>query len=234
MRRGGRRGRSLLGWAIAVAVLGLAGCADFSDEPPSATVQPSLSPAEMHPQGADPLTTSAATPSSVDPSGQPSDPGSTGAQDPCRPTDPAIVAACLTAPWGLAVLPDGMSAVVGERTTGRILQVAPQTEPVLVAQVDGVDAAGDGGLLGIALSPHFTEDGLLYAYVTTKTDNRIVRIAPGDVPKAVFTGIPKGASHNGGRIEFGADGYLYVATGDTGVTGAAPFRPACPDPTLRR
>ena len=63
---------------------------------------------------------------------------------------------------------------------------------MLVAQIDGVDASGDGGLLGIALSPSYDEDGLIYAYVTTAEDNRIIRIARGDVPKAIFTGIPQG------------------------------------------
>ena len=120
--------------------------------------------------------------------------GSPSPTDPCAPTDEAVIATCLSAPWGLAPLPDGQSALVGERTTGRILQVAKGTEPVLVAQIDGVDASGDGGLLGIVLSPSYDEDGLIYAYVTTAEDNRIIRIARGDVPKAIFTGIPKGAT----------------------------------------
>ena len=113
-----------------------------------------------------------------------------------------------------------MSALVGERTTGRILQVQQDVEPELVAQIDGVDATGDGGLLGIALSPSYDEDGLIYAYVTTAEDNRIIRIARGDVPKPIFTGIPKGAQHNGGRIAFAADRTLYVGTGDTGTPTA--------------
>ena len=210
----------MLAAALACCVVTVAGCADFSVEPPTATVQPSLAPAEIHPQTEGPLATSVATPTSVDPSGPQTGPSSSGAEDPCRPSDPAIVAACLTTPWGLAVLPDGASAIVGERTTGRILQVVPQADPVVVAQIDGIDASGDGGLLGIALSPSYAEDGLIYAFVTTATDNRIVRIARGDVPKPVFTGIPKGSTHNGGRIEFGTDGFLYVATGDAGDSGA--------------
>ena len=124
-------------------------------------------------------------------SGQPAASGSQAPADPCAPTDDAVIATCLSAPWGLAPMADGQSALVGERTTGRILQVAKGAEPVLVAQIDGVDASGDGGLLGIALSPSYDEDGLIYAYVTTATDNRIIRIARGDVPKAIFTGIPR-------------------------------------------
>jgi hypothetical protein len=132
-----------------------------------------------------------------------------------------VIATCLSAPWGLAPLPDGSSALVGERTTGRILQVTKGAEPELVAQIDGVDGSGDGGLLGIALSPSYDEDGLIYAYLTTATDNRIVRVARGDPPKAIFTGIPKGTQHNGGRIVFGSDRLLYVGNGDTGSATAA-------------
>ncbi|MDQ6657017.1 MAG: PQQ-dependent sugar dehydrogenase [Actinomycetota bacterium] len=127
-----------------------------------------------------------------------------------------MIAACLRAPWGLAVMADGQSALVGERTTGRILRIAPQTDPVLYATMKAIDAGGDGGLLGIAPSPSFDEDGLIYLYVTTETDNRVFRLAKGDAAKPIFVGIPKGSTHNGGRIEFGADGQLYVGTGDTG------------------
>lgn len=132
-----------------------------------------------------------------------------------------MIAACLKAPWGLAVLADGQSALVGERTTGRILRIAAQTDPVPYATIADIDASGSGGLLGISLSPSFDEDGLIYLYVTTKTDNRVLRLAKGDAAKPIFVGIPKGGTHNGGRIEFGADGQLYVGTGDTGKPALA-------------
>lgn len=120
-------------------------------------------------------------------------------------------------------MPDGVSALVGERTTGRILKVAAGVKPVVVTTVAGIDAKGDGGLLGVAVSPSYTEDGLIYAYVTTATDNRVIRIANGDRPKAILVGIPKGIKDNGGAIAFTADGTLYVGTGDAGrvPTGAS-------------
>lgn len=119
------------------------------------------------------------------------------------------------------MLPDGQSALVGERTTGRILSIAQGKKPQEYARVGGVDATGTGGLLGLALSPSYDEDGLIYLYVTTKSDNRVLRLAQGDTPKPILTGIPKGEKNNGGRIEFGPDDQLYIATGDAGEPAVA-------------
>ncbi|CAN5150393.1 PQQ-dependent sugar dehydrogenase [soil metagenome] len=130
--------------------------------------------------------------------------------------DPNVVASGLETPWGLALLPDG-SALVGERRTGRILQVFPDRSPAQEwMTVPGLDAGGDGGLLGLALSPTYAEDGLVYAYATTATDNRILRFPLGGTPQPILTGLPRGERHNGGRIAFGPDEALYVGTGDTG------------------
>ncbi|TKJ20331.1 PQQ-dependent sugar dehydrogenase [Blastococcus sp. CCUG 61487] len=130
--------------------------------------------------------------------------------------DPSVVATGLAVPTGLALLPDG-SAVVGERDTGRILQVFPDRAPAReLMTVPGIDPAGDGGLLGLAVSPTILEDGLLYAYVSTAVDNRVVRFPIGGTPNAVVTGIPRGEFHNGGGLVFDAAGNLFVGTGDTG------------------
>jgi glucose/arabinose dehydrogenase len=92
--------------------------------------------------------------------------------------------------------------------------------PVVVARL-AVNAAGDGGLTGLALSPTYTQDQLIFAYVTTPTDNRIMRIAPGDTPKPVLTGIPRGATDNRGVLSVDHRGELLVATGDAGNPSAA-------------
>jgi hypothetical protein len=144
--------------------------------------------------------------------GNPSNPGTEDQQA----GDPNVVATGLTVPTGLVVLPDG-SAVVGERDSGRLLQVFPDRSPAReLMTLPGVDPAGDGGLLGLAISPTFTEDGLLYAYVSTAADNRVVRFPIGGTPNPVLTGIPHGEVDNGGGLVFGVNGTLYVGTGDTG------------------
>ncbi|MCW2523490.1 MAG: hypothetical protein JWO63_1825 [Frankiales bacterium] len=136
---------------------------------------------------------------------------------PSASADNAVVATKLDQPTGLVVLPDG-TALVGERTTGRILRVQPTPgQPaVLVQTLPGVDGSGDGGLLDLALSPTFDEDGLVYAYLSTATDNRVVHFPIGGAPSPVLVGIPKGPRDNAGRIAFDATGALLIGTGDAG------------------
>lgn len=146
-------------------------------------------------------------------------PGSSGAQPSGSNHigDPFVVAKHLRTPVGLALLPDG-TALVGERTTGRILRVQPRPgQPVqLVRTLTGLDVSGDGGLLDLAVSPTYDEDHLIYAYITTHADNRVVEFTLHGPVTPIFTGIPKGPFDNTGRLVFGPDGSLYVGTGDAG------------------
>ncbi|MDQ3762585.1 MAG: PQQ-dependent sugar dehydrogenase [Actinomycetota bacterium] len=139
----------------------------------------------------------------------------------CTDPDPQVIATCLEPISALAVLPG--SAPVGlaaERTTGRILRVQRQRSNHEVAALV-VDPAGDGGLTGLALSPSYAEDELIYAYITTAVDNRVIRIAPGDMPKPVLAGIPRGPTGNAGSLAVDSQGMLLVATGDAGNPAAA-------------
>ena len=125
----------------------------------------------------------------------------------------ADTASGLTSPWGLVALPDG-SALVSERDTRRIVRVAADGSLSEATTIDDAAPDGEGGLLGIAVDPTGT---WLYAYATTASDNRVIRMPLDDLGgtrEDVLTGIPKAGIHNGGRIAFGPDGMLYVATGD--------------------
>ncbi len=200
-RRAGERASRLI-CALAAALL-LSSCGTDGYVPSG--------PFRPLPEGAPP---EVGPPSSSVPVPAPGNPAEPGSGE--RAGDPNVVASGLTVPTGLVVLPDG-SAVVGERDTGRLLQVFPDRSPAReLMTLPGIDTAGDGGLLGLALSPTHLEDGLLYAYVSTATDNRVVRFPIGGTPNPVLTGIPRGDVRNGGGLVFGADGSLFVGTGDAG------------------
>ncbi|MFE3522114.1 PQQ-dependent sugar dehydrogenase [Streptomyces sp. NPDC059161] len=131
----------------------------------------------------------------------------------------------LKSPWGIAPLPDG-GLLVGSRDDGTVVRVDTATgKKSAVGSVPGVDHQGEGGLLGLALSPTYASDHLVYAYFTTESDNRIARMIydqqrpAGEqlgAPDTILRGIPKGNNHNGGRIAFGPDKMLYAGTGETG------------------
>lgn len=154
--------------------------------------------------------------------GQPqSAPPGTAAAQP-GPGTPRVLASGLEVPWGVAFLPDG-NALVTERETARILRVTPAGQVTPVGTVAGVVARGEGGLLGIAVSPHFAADRTVVVYYTGEADNRVVavRVAPdgtvnGADQRVLVSGITAASVHNGGGLAFGPDGMLYVGTGEAG------------------
>jgi glucose/arabinose dehydrogenase len=141
-------------------------------------------------------------------------------------TRPQVVASGLTVPWGMAFLPDG-TPLVSERNSGRVLRLQQGGQPVQVATITGVSASGESGLLGLAVSPTYAQDGFIYAYFTANTgggtDNRIVRftLAQPQNQQVILSGLQAATIHDGGRIAFGPDGMLYAGVGDAGNTGNA-------------
>jgi glucose/arabinose dehydrogenase len=196
--------RRLAALVLSTAVLAaaVAGCGGDSGAFDTRSAGPD--PATASPQSSSAAPT-AAPPTSEAPSGPPRVVGT--------------VATGLQVPWGIGFLPDG-SALVTERDRGRILQVRAGSAPVEVGVVDATRAQGEAGLLGLAVSPDFATDRSVYVYASTDADNRVLRMrfAGGGLgpPTPILTGIPHGFIHDGGRLAFGPDGYLYVSTGETG------------------
>ncbi|MEV0841328.1 PQQ-dependent sugar dehydrogenase [Actinocatenispora sera] len=135
-----------------------------------------------------------------------------------------VIAKRLTVPWGIAFLPDG-SALITERDSGKILKLKSRggsvAKPTTVQTIKQSVHDGEGGLLGIAVSPKYATDKTVFVYYSTTEDNRIAKLKLGGTPKPIVTGIPHASVHNGGALAFGPDGYLYAGTGDGTETSNA-------------
>ncbi len=135
------------------------------------------------------------------------------------------VASGLEVPWSLAFLPDGRMLVT-ERV-GRLRYVAP--DGALSAPIQGVPvvhAQGQGGLLDVALSPTFSDDGVIYlSYAEPGEGNDLATTALGrgrlageriEDWQVIFRQAPRLASghHFGSRIVFDGEGHLFLALGE--------------------
>lgn len=135
-----------------------------------------------------------------------------------------VVADNLQIPWEIVFLPDG-ELLVSERT-GTIKRIGKDKQTHVINDVEHI---GEGGLLGMTLHPKFAENNFIYIYLTVKTSNRLenrverYRLEGGRFLEktVIIDNIPAGANHNGGRIAFGPDGYLYITTGDAGQSAAS-------------
>jgi glucose/arabinose dehydrogenase len=183
--------RALLTGVAALGAAALVGCT--RDDEPKPTKTSSTSHATT------PTTTPAPSPTSV------------------KPAIASTIVTGLNVPWGIAFLESG-DALVSQRDEGTIVRVSPSGRVTEIGGVDGVSGGGEGGLLGLALAPE--DERTLFAYVTTGSDDRVVRLTlDGDAVTAqepILTGIAIGSRHHGGFLLVDPEGNLLVSTGDAG------------------
>ncbi|MET0767617.1 MAG: PQQ-dependent sugar dehydrogenase, partial [Aeromicrobium sp.] len=207
--------RALLTGFAAVGAVTLLGCSRGDDDP-------APSPSSASPSTAEPTTPPAPTPT-VEPVAS-------------APTIVATIATGLNVPWGIAFLASG-DALVSQRDDGSIVRISTDGTVTSLGQVPDSTGrpGGEGGLLGIAIPPG--DESVVFAYVTTAEDDRVVRMSlRGDrlgAPKPILTGIPIGSRHHGGRLLFDPSGLLYVATGDAGNGSFAQDRDSLAGKVLR-
>ncbi len=129
-----------------------------------------------------------------------------------------VIATGLEVPWGIEFLPGG-DLLVTERP-GRIVRIGTETKKVHT--LTGLYTKGEAGLMGIALHPNFSTNHYIYIMATYanggEITNQVERYTlAGDnltERKVILFGIKGAANHDGGRIKFGPDGFLYITTGD--------------------
>ncbi|RSM86704.1 carbohydrate-binding protein [Kibdelosporangium aridum] len=150
--------------------------------------------------------------------------GPTGVPNPGAVT---TIASGVDVVWGVAFLPDG-SALFSERNSFNIYRIAEGGTKQLAGKINQASGTGgEGGLLGLEISPTFNTDHWVYVYHTAASDNRIIRIKYENGAlvqssyQVLFSGIARNRFHNGGRLRFGPDGKLYASVGDAQTTSTA-------------
>jgi glucose/arabinose dehydrogenase len=139
-------------------------------------------------------------------------------------------------PLYLTAVPDGSGRVLVVQQGGLIRILDPATgttasTPFL--NVSGeISTGGERGLLGLALAPDFNSTGTFYVFLTDPTGHvqvRRYRTLSGNRNQAdpatadTILDLPHPLdNHNGGWLEFGPDGMLYIGLGDGGGAGDAP------------
>jgi glucose/arabinose dehydrogenase len=125
----------------------------------------------------------------------------------------------LEVPWEIVFLPDGRALVTERPGRIRVISEGGDLLEQPAAEIP-VSALGEGGLLGLALDPEFERNDLVYTYYTTESGMEVARYRLEGTrlvdEAVVLDGILAGPVHDSGRIHFGPDDRLYIATGDAG------------------
>lgn len=155
---------------------------------------------------------------------------------------PKTITENLDTPWGLIFLPDRSMLVTERPGRVRLIDKSGKLDPRSVATIKKAEEIGEGGLLGIILHPNFSENKFIYLYYTYSGDddqtlNRVVRLRyeNGKLAdeKIIIDKIPGAPNHNGGRIKFGPDNFLYITTGDAQNPSQAQNKNSLAGKTLR-
>ena len=154
-----------------------------------------------------------------------------------------VVLSDLENPWDMAFLEDGTMFYTEKCLGLSVMMPTGEVNPLLgmsgaegyPERAEDLFCEGQAGMMGVAVDPDFAENRRIYVYSTSNMSephtNRLMRLVVNedftgvsertdivdDVPyKMEASDHPFGGpgAHNGGRVRFGPDGFLYLTTGD--------------------
>lgn len=150
------------------------------------------------------------------------------------PFQSTIISSALTAPWGITSLPDGRLLVTEKGGRMRIVTSSGAVGNQITG-LPAVNAAGQGGLLGLCIDPQFSSNRMLYwVFSENVAGGTITAVAKGrlsdsesiiESPVVIYRANPAANStaHYGGRILFDQAGQLLVSTGERSSQSTRPM-----------
>ena len=152
-----------------------------------------------------------------------------GPREPAPELSVKVLVSGRSKPWGIAFAPDG-TMLFTERGGKLSRRLADGTVRRVTAYLSDLSRIGNNGLMGIVVDPAFATNRRFYtcqghtgpevqviAWTVDATYTTATRVSD-----PLVEDIASGGNHNGCRLRFGLDGYLYIATGDTETTGTVP------------
>lgn len=140
------------------------------------------------------------------------------------PYEIEVMAENLYVPWAIDISDEGNIYFTERSGTIRVIEDGKlNPQPLFTFRAPFI-SQGEGGLMGIALDPNFSQNNYIYVMHSYAENNqiynRVVRLIKRDnvafIDQTLLDKIPGGQIHNGGRIKVGSDNKLYIATGDAG------------------
>lgn len=138
------------------------------------------------------------------------------------PYEIEVIAEKLNVPWAIDISNDGKIYFTERSGSIRIIEDGKVNPQPLITFGAPFISQGEGGLMGIALDPNFSQNHYLYVMHSyeegSKIYNRVVRLIErnnkASIDRIIIDNIPGSQFHNGGRIKIGPDKKLYITTGD--------------------
>lgn len=145
------------------------------------------------------------------------------------PYEIQVITENLYVPWAIDISDEGKLYFTERSGAVRVIENDKLHLQPLIIFSRPFTSQGEGGLMGIALDPNYSQNHYMYvmhSYVEgNQIYNRVVRLVEqnnkASINRVLLDKIPGGQIHNGGRLKIGTDKKLYITTGDAGKSALA-------------